>query len=100
MSRGIVRAPGILVLSRFGKFLLEDLFGVGFREGLQNLECIPECSGIRVEAKMALAAGLVAAPTPAFPEEDQRNTGSEEPETEGSGRVDQDGTSLARESVV
>ena len=93
---GVVRATRIIVLSRFGKFLLKDVFGVRCCEDLQDLECISECRGVGVKAKVPLAAGHVAAPTPAFPEEDQRNKGSEEPETECDARVDQDGTSIAR----
>jgi len=100
MGGGIVRATRLVVLSRLSKFLLEDLFGVWLREALQNLECVSECGGTGVEAKTALATGPVAAPAPALPEEGQRDTESEEPKTEGSERVGQGGTFLARESVA
>ena len=95
MGCGIVRAARILVLSWFGKFLLEDVFGVRGCEDLQDLECIPECRSVGVVAETPLAAGFVAAVTPALPEKDYGDQSSEEPKTECDTRIDQDATSIA-----
>jgi hypothetical protein len=100
MSGGIVGAARILVVSGFGEFLLEDFFGVGLRQALENLECISEGRGVGVVAKTAFAVGLVAAIPPAFPEEDDGDKGSEEPETEGGKSVDQEVTSIAPRGAV
>jgi hypothetical protein len=94
---GIVGAVRVFVISRFGKFLLEDVFDVGLCNRLQNLKCISQRTRVRVVAKLALASRLVMAPMPAFPEEDQRDKRGEKPKTERNARVDQDRISIARE---